>query len=92
MQRSTNIYRWGYETKNFGGDCFRNPSHNNHERRRGFRFEPGKDILVADDAQEFAEAVIRVLTNPETQKFCSNALQKVQEKYDWSKILPNFWS
>ncbi len=57
----------------------------------GLDLDAGKDILVADNPQEFANAVITVMTTPQVQQNLStNAFRKVQEKYEWSQILPHF--
>jgi glycosyltransferase involved in cell wall biosynthesis len=57
----------------------------------GLALQAGSDILIADQPQEFADAVINVLSNSEIQqRLADNALKSVKEKYDWSKILPNF--
>ena len=57
----------------------------------GLDLREGKDILIADHPQEFANAVITVMTNARTrQNLSTNAFQQVQEKYDWTRILPQF--
>lgn len=46
-------------------------------------------LLVADNADNFAEAVIELICNYETRsKLIKNARQLVEEKYDWGKIYP----
>jgi len=56
----------------------------------GLDLTPGDDILVGDNPKEFADAVIKVLTDAETgQKLATNALKKVQENYDWAQIVPD---
>ena len=57
----------------------------------GLDLQPGDDILVADHPHDFANAVITVMTDVETQqRLTANAFKKVQENYDWSRILPLF--
>jgi glycosyltransferase involved in cell wall biosynthesis len=47
----------------------------------------GKELLIADDAQEFAQAIIDLLKNNELfGSIRKAALSLVKEKYDWKKI------
>ena len=57
----------------------------------GLDLQPGEQILVADSAQGFANAVISVLSEPKIhQKLSTRALQQVSEHYNWPKTIPTF--
>lgn len=54
----------------------------------GLDLRPGKDLLVADGMDEFADAVIMLLKNPHFSLALSkNALDRVSQEYDWSKVV-----
>jgi len=53
----------------------------------GIDVTDGQDLLLADTAPEFAEAVIRVLTKPVLQQRLGDAgFELVKSKYDWDVI------
>ena len=53
----------------------------------GIRYIDGENILIAEDAEGFAEAVRRVLTDGElAQRLRSNGRRWVEEHYDWRKV------
>ncbi|MCB0164413.1 MAG: glycosyltransferase [Anaerolineae bacterium] len=53
----------------------------------GIQTAHGKDILIADTPDEFAQAVIRVCRDPElAQQLAKNGRQSVIEKYNWQTI------
>ena len=53
----------------------------------GIAVEDGVDILIADEAADFAEAVIRVLLSTELkQSLAENGRQTVIEKYNWRTV------
>lgn len=53
----------------------------------GLKVTPGHDILVADQPQEFAASVIRLLKDAELRATLSrNGRATVETHYDWSKI------
>ena len=55
----------------------------------GIETTHGEDILIADSASDFAQAVIQVLQNPALgEKLSRQGRQTVLEKYDWQKIYP----
>ncbi len=57
----------------------------------GLELESGHHLVIADEPQEFAQAVIRLLEDEEFRKeLTSNACRVVAAKYDWSVILPRF--
>jgi glycosyltransferase involved in cell wall biosynthesis len=53
----------------------------------GIVVEPEENILIADEADTFAQATIRLLTEPSlADKLVQNGRQTVLEKYSWQKI------
>jgi sugar transferase (PEP-CTERM/EpsH1 system associated) len=53
----------------------------------GLGLAQGADILVADDAQEFAAAVVRLLTDETLRKaMAARASEKVRKKFSWENI------
>jgi glycosyltransferase involved in cell wall biosynthesis len=53
----------------------------------GFDVTPGHDILVADEPQAFADAVVRILTDPALrQSLSDHARHLVEARYDWQVI------
>jgi glycosyltransferase involved in cell wall biosynthesis len=57
----------------------------------GLAVENDRHILIADDPQAFAEAVVRVCTEAGLrQRLTKAAYQLVREKYDWSVVMPRF--
>lgn len=53
----------------------------------GIDIQPGRDILIADTAQDFAQAVIQVLTEPVlARQLAQGGRQAVRGRYDWRKI------
>jgi glycosyltransferase involved in cell wall biosynthesis len=50
----------------------------------GIETEPGQNILIADEAEAFAQAVIQVLNDPDLAQTLGQAgRQTVSEKYHW---------
>jgi glycosyltransferase involved in cell wall biosynthesis len=57
----------------------------------GIRTQDGNDILIADTAETFAEAVVRVLRDPAlAQRLSENGRQTVLEAYDW-RVIYSAW-
>jgi glycosyltransferase involved in cell wall biosynthesis len=57
----------------------------------GLNLIPGRDILVADEPADFAEAVLNVLQDPVLRETLSrNGRQAVEAKYDWRIIGQQF--
>lgn len=53
----------------------------------GLDLIPGRDILVANDPQGFADSVIRILEDTQLRKTLGmHGFQVVKEKYDWQRI------
>jgi sugar transferase (PEP-CTERM/EpsH1 system associated) len=55
----------------------------------GLDVEDGKNILIADDPQEFADKTVKVLTTPVLrQRLEQYARETVKKKYSWETITP----
>ncbi|HXV98314.1 MAG TPA: glycosyltransferase, partial [Anaerolineae bacterium] len=53
----------------------------------GIEIQNGKNMLIADTAQDFAQAVIRVLKEPAlASRLGRNGRRAVVEKYNWRAI------
>jgi len=54
----------------------------------GLKVKDGRDIFIADNAEEFAQKLIQLFTNQNlSQKIIQNAYQLVKENYQWSTCL-----
>jgi glycosyltransferase involved in cell wall biosynthesis len=54
----------------------------------GIEAQPGRDILVADDAPAFSAAVVRLLGDPDARRQLGAAARRlVEQRYDWSRCL-----
>jgi glycosyltransferase involved in cell wall biosynthesis len=52
---------------------------------------PGKEVFVADSPQDFARAVIKLLTDIELRKaLAQNGRRLVERKYDWRVVYQDF--
>lgn len=57
----------------------------------GIRYQEGEDLLIADSPRPFAEAVIRLLNEPEWgTRLAMNGRRTVEEAYDWRKVYPGW--
>jgi glycosyltransferase involved in cell wall biosynthesis len=57
----------------------------------GLMARDGDQLLIADDPENFADHVIKLLQNEDLRKkLASNAVQLVRENYDWQIIMPQF--
>jgi glycosyltransferase involved in cell wall biosynthesis len=57
----------------------------------GIACTPGRDILIADQPGEFAQAILAVLDEPLlSRQIRDSAWQTVSEKYDWRSIYQAF--
>jgi len=55
----------------------------------GIRYVDGENILIADDAEAFAAAVVGTLEDRElNQRLRLNGRRWVEEKYDWQRVYP----
>ena len=54
----------------------------------GIQAQPGKDVLVADNPEEFANSVIRLLNDKDLQdQLSTNGRRLAEMKYDWQVTL-----
>jgi len=57
----------------------------------GIAVRNGEDILIGDSPQEFANAVVRLLNEPDLRgNLAENAHELVAEHYNWPKVMPRF--
>lgn len=57
----------------------------------GIEATPGKHLVVADTADEFAHSINQLLNNPDQRSALGTAAQQlISEKYTWEKIGPKF--
>jgi len=56
----------------------------------GLEVENGRDLLLADDASSFADAVILLLRDAATRRKFEQAARQLAGNYDWSRIAPLF--
>lgn len=57
----------------------------------GLEVENGTHLLLADSPTAFAQAAVRVLSDPDLRRHLADqGFELVQSKYDWPIILPNF--
>ncbi len=53
----------------------------------GLELSPGRDLLVADTAEDFADAALSILANPHLREtLARQGRQTVREHYDWKSI------
>lgn len=53
----------------------------------GIEAEPGKEVMIADDPEDFAEKVIELLSNPQLRdQIGARARKLVESKHDWKPI------
>ena len=58
----------------------------------GLAVESGRDLILADDANSFADAVILLLSDAGLRRRYEEAAAKLAAQYDWSKIAQHFAS
>jgi glycosyltransferase involved in cell wall biosynthesis len=57
----------------------------------GIECAPGRDLVIADRADDFAHAIAALMRDPARRKeLGANARKLVEEKYDWRKLVPKF--
>jgi glycosyltransferase involved in cell wall biosynthesis len=56
----------------------------------GIEVQPGRDVLVADDAAAFADAVVRCLTDNELAGRLGMMGRRRAEEYSWSRIAEGY--
>ena len=54
---------------------------------QGLQVKPGRDVLLADDADAFAEEVINLIENNQlNEKIAENARKFVEQHHTWEQI------
>jgi glycosyltransferase involved in cell wall biosynthesis len=56
----------------------------------GLNVTDGRDVIIADGAKCFANAIIRLLREPETRRTYEQAAATSAARYDWSQIALRF--
>jgi polysaccharide biosynthesis protein PslH len=56
----------------------------------GLSVESGRDLILVDDAEGFANATILILTDPMLRRRYEEAAARLAAQYDWSKIAQQF--
>jgi len=56
----------------------------------GLAVNSGRDLILADDANAFADATILLLSDPALRRRYEEAAARLANQYDWSKIAEQF--
>ena len=56
----------------------------------GLEVRDAEDIVIADDPSSFAQAVIRLLRDPERRAVIAKAAAATASRFDWSVIATDF--
>lgn len=57
----------------------------------GIEYTNGRDVIIADDAPVFANAIAQLMRDPDRQKeLGANARKLAESKYDWRTLIPRF--
>lgn len=57
----------------------------------GIECETGRDVLIANEAKEFAHAIATLMRdNGKARSLGENARRLAEEKYEWKKLIPQF--
>lgn len=56
----------------------------------GFGLRSGQGLLLADTPNEFATAVLTLLTQPEQRARLAAAGRQIAHRYDWRQVVPRF--
>jgi glycosyltransferase involved in cell wall biosynthesis len=56
----------------------------------GLDFEDGRDLVIADDATSFGDAVIRLLADPAAREALGRAAGLTAARFDWSAVARDF--
>ena len=66
---------------------FKRPTVSTSIGTSGIEYKDGESVLVADDPQEFADAVVELSTQKETWNKIYKGSQSVLEKYQWPNLI-----
>jgi glycosyltransferase involved in cell wall biosynthesis len=56
----------------------------------GLDVTDGRDLLIADNAQLFADSILRLLRDPKLRRSCEQAAAALAARNDWSQIARRF--
>ncbi|MDX1662740.1 MAG: glycosyltransferase family 4 protein [Candidatus Promineifilaceae bacterium] len=56
----------------------------------GYPVEHGRHLLLADDPRAFADAVLRLLADPDERRRLGAAARTFAARYDWRQLIPRF--
>ena len=56
----------------------------------GLDVTPGRDLLIADDAESFSARILLLLRDPELRRSCEQNAAALAARFDWSQIARRF--
>jgi polysaccharide biosynthesis protein PslH len=56
----------------------------------GFPVVDGRDVLLAETVEEFAERIVNLLDNPQKRSALGSAGMRFAKSYDWRLVVPQF--
>ncbi|MCP4429231.1 MAG: glycosyltransferase [Chloroflexi bacterium] len=56
----------------------------------GFPVQNGREIILAETAEEMGTAVLRLLNNPQERQRLGQAARQFARQYDWRQVIPKF--
>jgi glycosyltransferase involved in cell wall biosynthesis len=57
----------------------------------GIEYSNGRDVIIADDPQAFAQAIAKLMRDPaRARALGANARLLAETKYDWRNLVPKF--
>jgi glycosyltransferase involved in cell wall biosynthesis len=56
----------------------------------GFKVVSGREVLLADNAAEFAAAVLNLLADEQERQLLGTAARQAARQYDWRVVVPLF--
>jgi len=56
----------------------------------GLDVTDGRDLLIADNSQSFADGILRLLHDPELRRSYEQAAAALTARYDWGQIARRF--
>jgi glycosyltransferase involved in cell wall biosynthesis len=56
----------------------------------GYGFQNNKELIMADEPKQFANAVLNLLSRPEERLRLGQAAVAAAHQYDWRVVIPKF--
>jgi glycosyltransferase involved in cell wall biosynthesis len=56
----------------------------------GYEFQDNEELIIADDPQQFANAVLNLLSRPQERVRLGQAATVAARQYDWRVVIPKF--